>query len=261
MAGEPLEVEGRHINKLESAFNQFWFSICGIPGSPARAFDAGTVEVDRVDNHHLDIRTANGGAALWFRSLPHRPGDNSQVIDARIKFKERVRAVETDGDFRFEIVESITKVQHIEREWDDDGDRVGEARQGVHFDFEESPKDNHPVFHAQFDPACIKGTETDYADRLEIPDFQAPDFPRIPSAPIDVVAATYILLHDHAPGILEEDMGWPSDTHSPLQKLPRFPEDCFHPEPQDGNGMVCDWWYLHATIDDGGIPERDILLR
>lgn len=260
MSGDQVELVPRHINALESAFRDFWFQISGVPGSPARPFEGETIDVRRVDEHHLSIRTAEP-SSLWFRPLPYRPGNTSKVIDARIQFRETVRGIEENGDTRFEIIESVTSLQHVTRITEDGEKRVGEARQGIHFDFKEFPDEHHPVFHAHFDPGCIKDTDDDYADEFRIPDFSAPDFPRIPSAPVDVAGATYMLLHDHKPDILEDDKGWPSQVHSAVQKLPRFPESCFQPIPQDGAGMFCDWWYVHATFDDDGVPKRRVLSR
>lgn len=248
---------------LKQVFQEFWFQLVGISGSRARAVDDEAIKVSFVDDHHLNVYTPRNSHALRFRGLPYRPGDSSRVVDAWLQFNEIVRGVELDGRDRpkYEIVESATRLQYIVEDRAEDGERIGLARQGVRFEFKETPDTNHPVFHAHFDPVCVASGATQDFYRVEEPEFLVPSYPRIPSAPIDVIGATYMLIHDHVPEILEDKEGWPSDTHTAIRKLPQFPESCFNPDPQDGNGMVCDWWYLHATSDEDGIPQRRVLLR
>lgn len=259
MSDNLVKLTGQHIAELKQAFSHFWNSVVGITGSPARGITDETITVNRVDDHRLDVCTPSDSQALWFRGLPFRPGDSSRTIDAWIQFEETVRGVEENGGVRYEIERSVTRLVYAVQERED-GERIGKARQGVHFDFKELPDGNHPVFHAQFDPSCID-TSAIEEYQLQVGGKSAPSFPRVPSAPIDVAAVTYMILHDHKPNLLDEDEGWPSETHAALRKLPQFPSACFDPKPQGGNGMLCDWWYLHATSDDDGVPRREIVTR
>lgn len=262
MLGEPIELTG-YRGDLKRVFQEFWFQLVGISGSCARSVDQEAITVGQVDEHHLNVYTPKNSHALRFRGLPYRPDDSSRVVDAWLQFNEIVRGRELNGPNRptYEIVESATRIQYIVEDRAEDGERIGRARQGVRFEFKEHPDANHPVFHAHFDPVCVESGATQDYYRVEEPEFIIPSYPRIPSAPIDLVGATYMLLHDHVPEILEDDHGWPSDTHTAIQKLPNFPASCFSHDPQGGNGMFCDWWYLHATLNDDGFPQRRVLLR
>lgn len=268
MEGTPVEVDGSNVREVTQAFKEFWYELAGIAGSPARGLDADAIEVTNPEcsppsylQAFTDTSSEGDPEALWFCGIPYRPGDISNDIDVRLQFNEEIQAIDTMYGIRYEIVNAVIRIQYIKKEHVEDRGRIGQVIHGLHFDFNEMPESNHPVFHAQFEPNCISPRAPQQSYRVEPATRSTPSFPRVPSAPVDVAGAAYMILHDHTPNLLEDKHGWPSETHNAIQKLPQFPKHCFAPEPQNGTGMFADWWYLHATSDDEGVPRWDFLPR
>ena len=123
---------------------------------------------------------------------------------------------------------------------------------GFHFDLVNQEKQSldwydHPIYHANFDMKCIdlhflkrEGyTLPEWSNRI--------DYPRIPTAPIDLAGAIFLLLRDHLPELVEK--GWPAKIGNNANKLPHYPNGVLRRNTR--NGQVLDylsWYNLNSRI-------------
>lgn len=200
---------------------------------------------------------------LKISELQYRRDSPDDLFDICFQPELVIRGREDgDGGVRYEIAKSTTRVSYLRRLGDrgDDGRFPAEIKQGMHYDFESEPDARHPIFHVQYTPSAIEvgvfSSEYQITNAEEVAG-EHPDFPRIPSPPMDFVGILYLIIKDHEQG---ETATWPNRVLEFLADLPTFPKWCFDPDPQGGSEMIPEWWYVHA---DGGshVPDDIIVVR
>lgn len=234
-----------HFIDVRNPYKQFWGQLQNVSELSARGDFSEIFDVV-IDDGCISIETQ---PSMWFRDLPYRFGDSSKVVDVFLQIKQKIRIVEQNGDYIYEIKKSNVRIAHTKRVGDR-ADQQIQVEQGIRFDFDLETQENHPVFHAHYNPNCISGSIPSRFS-AEIPDRSYPEYPRIPSAPMDLPGAVFLIMNDHVPSVLDPSEGWPSEPKASLEALPEFPEECFSYHPQDGAKMLCDWWYVHGSNDSG----------
>ena len=236
------EKTGKHIRELEQRFSEFWNKLSNVSGTPARREDVVVQELEQ-DEDTLSVSPKN---PLLLKGLSC--GD--EIVDVWIYFVNSIYGVEVDSGLKYEIEKSTIRVQYL-REEERDDEKVMRPIQGVRFEFEYLPEDYHPVFHAHFEPDCLKPSDVQHRYSKEVISYgeQVIDPPRVPSAPLDLTGVIYMILQDHKPSLLNTNKGWPARTQDAIKELPHFPEKCFEMG-DDGSNRFSDWWYLHWTFDE-----------
>lgn len=199
---------------------------------------------------------------LKISELQYRRDRSDDLFDICFQPNLIIRGREHDDGVRYEIAKSTTGVSYLRRQGDreSDGRFPAKIKQGLHYDFESEPDARHPIFHVQYAPTAINIGVLNQEYRITNADVvteEHPDFPRIPSPPMDFVGILYLIIKDHQQG---ENATWPNKVLEFLADLPVFPKWCFDPNPQAGSEMIPEWWYVHA---DGGphVPDDIIDVR
>jgi hypothetical protein len=172
--------------------------------------------------------------ALEIGGAKSRPNQHSKH---RFKvFLESQCTIEGTGDAKnptLVLTRCVVRVLWLE---DVAADKTPRSLRGLHFDYAED--DHHPVFHVQVDdrvlPPEFIGVEYESdAQRIETP--------RIPTAPMDLCAAVYMILHDHfSPLVLQ---GWSTDAQRAIDGLPRLPCKPISDRVKERGYLDCIWWY------------------
>lgn len=246
MSGETVDLEGEDLYAIKRAYGSFWDMFQSSQGVKAEG-DSDNIRVTLDDG---DVRVEVQG---YFKisELQYRLDRPDDLCDVCFQPELVICGREYNGDVRYEIAKSTTRVTYLRRQDDrqDDGRFPAEIKQGMHYDFESEPDNRHPIFHVQYDPTAINpgvfSAEYEITNADEITG-EHPDFPRIPSPPMDFVGILYLIIKDHEQG---ENATWPNKVLEFLADLPAFPKWCFDPDPQAGSEMIPEWWYVHA---DGG---------
>lgn len=252
MPGDYLEVDETDANYLKTAIEKFLWHLSGEVNdlSPPSELSCG---IDG-ENELIHIETEDSEAVV-FNQIPSRPDQSFDVVDICIQFGLKVAAREIDGVKHFEIQKSKTNILYIDTS---EGRRYGEIESGFRFEFSTLPQADHPVFHTHYDTACISSEFLNDEYELDLTTQYSREYPRVPSAPMDITSVILLVLHDHQPSILNREEGWPPSTTSTLEKIPKFPATVFDPEPQGGKGMICDWWYRHQSPQNEGVFIRKV---
>ena len=245
--------------RLRKNFTQVWNVFVGEVDKAAQNFADSTFEYDLdLDEEVIEVATQEG-KAIQFEQVPHRVGDKSTVVDVCVQFKQRVAPINEEHD-NLEIQESKVNLTYLDTTEAKTGDGVKLLR-GLRFEFDQQPQEHHPVFHVHYDRRCIDSQVLIDEYEIDPSDDQLsnPDYPRVPSAPMDLFSVIQLVLQDHAPDEINDD-GWPSGIGNQFDGFPRFPSSLFSLSPQGGSPMVSDWWYLHQSVDDDGNHRRSIPL-
>ncbi|WP_336344797.1 hypothetical protein [Halalkalicoccus ordinarius] len=257
MSREPVNLESEDLYQIKQAYGSFWDMFQSSQGVKAEG-NSDDIQVMLDDG---DVRVEIPG---YFKisELQYRRDRSDDLCDVCFQPELLIHGREYDGGLRYEIGKSTTRVSYIRRQGNRqaDGRFRAEIKQGMHYDFEAEPDARHPIFHVQYDPTAIDpgmlSEEYEVMNANEIAG-EHPDFPRIPSPPMDFAGILYLIIKDHEQG---ENATWPNKVLEFLRDLPTFPKWCFDPNPQAGNEMIPEWWYVHA---DGGphVPEAIINVR
>jgi len=243
--------------RLENNFQQVWNVFVGQVDKAAQNFADSTFEFDiDSDEEIIELATQNG-KAIQFEQVPHRIEDKSTVVDICVQFQQRVVPINDEPE-NLEIQKSKIALTYLDTTEARTGDGVKLLR-GLRFEFDQQPQEHHPVFHVHYDRRCIDSQVLIDEYEIDPSDDQLPnpDYPRVPSAPMDLFSVIQLVLQDHTPDEVD-DNGWPSGIGNHLEGFPRFPSDLFSPSPQEGSPMVSDWWYLHQSVDDDGNRRRTV---
>jgi hypothetical protein len=249
MSTQEVDLTGSDYSAVRTGYREFWNKLKQVPSINAVGSFDDIFEVEFKEDHIA--ASTKDSRAFRFRSLPYRFGDRSRVIDVFIQVKQRVRAVQQDNEKRYELKDSNVSLVHLKEE-----DGTAAIEQGVHFDFSLNTETNHPVFHAQYDPSSVDRNILPDQYDFDFGDRSFPNYPRIPSAPIDLPGAVFLILHDHVPTALSTLVGWPNGPKDAIPNLPQFPKECFEHAPQNGTPMTCDWWYIHGVQNDEDATRR-----
>lgn len=253
------QVDGRDLDRIEATFATFLNNLSRETESDGTA--SAKFEADFVDGETISVETFDG-EAVKLGPVPYEPGDKSITVEVYIQFGLIVRKRQTDEGTKYVIIKSSTEMVYLQVT-DDDGSESRKRVQGLHFDFdlhaeqangENGEHDaNHPVFHAQYNPNCI---DTVALGHWEPPVHEQtyPEYPRIPCAPLDVVAVGYMILNDHFPERVIANQGWPSNEFL-SENIPHFPEEAFD-SPMPGR-FHCEAWYIHHCTPTGDRPLID----
>lgn len=241
-------------------YENFWDELYGTQNIEAAEKTDEDIDADYSDDR-LVVGTLDEGAFLRFDGMQYHPRRPEQKMDICLRFKHTIRGRETDGEFILELEEATTWISYLRRcgGWTDEGKLPVKIRRGYHYDFEFGPNDDHPIFHVQYDPTAVKlrtlRQRYDILNESDIANDQ-PQFPRIPSAPLDISGVVYQVLKDDVDEE-NENFNWPSGVCNVLSDFPFFPEACFTAEPQNGSWMYPEWWYGHAEEGEGN-HSRDV---
>jgi len=257
MPGETVDLDNEDYIEIQQAYGTFWEMFKGSQGIKAE----GTSEDINVSKDDGAIRV-KVPTFLKISGLQYRRDTSDDLFDICFQPELVICGREVDSSVRYEIAKSTTRVTYLRRLGDreDDGRFPAEIKQGMHYDFESEPATRHPIFHVQYDPASINPGVLNQDYRIMNADEvtgEHPNFPRIPSPPMDFAGVLYLIIKDHEQA---EDATWPSRVLDLLRDLPAFPKWCFDPDPQAGSEMIPEWWYIHA---DGGphVPDEIVNVR
>ncbi|UPM43178.1 hypothetical protein [Halocatena salina] len=257
MPGEIVDLDSEDLYEIKIAYKSFWNRFKGSQGIKAEG-NSDNINVSKYEGKlQVEVPTYFKISGLQYRR--DRPDD---LFDICFRPELTIRGREHDDGIRYEIDKSTTRVSYLRRQSDreDDGRFPAEIKQGMHYDFESEPDARHPIFHVQYAPTAIGIGVLNQEYRITNEDElleEYPDFPRIPSPPMDFVGILYLIIKDHEQA---ENATWPNKVLTSLENLPTFPKGCFDPNPQSGREMIPEWWYVHA---DGGphIPDGIIDMR
>ena len=220
--------DGRDIATLTSRYETFWQKIVALTGGKVGAkSNKNPFSVILSDsNDCVDVSTRRPLELMGAKSRP----------DARSRESYRVAldmqcTVRSGAERDYELERCTVRVLWLST--DAGRDVRPKALRGLHFDYEES-KDHHPVFHAQVNEGVIESVD---CERAPGPGMGTP---RIPTAPMDLCGAIYMLLHDHYSS--EVKQGWPENCRDVVGGLPRLPSTAFQEHVGDSL-MDCVWWY------------------
>lgn len=247
MSEETVGLDGEDLCAIKRAYGSFWDMFQSSQGVKAEG-DSDNIQVKLDDG---DVRVEVSG---YFKisELKYRRDRPDDLCDVCLQPELVICGREHNGDVRYEIAKSTTRVTYLRRQdgRQDDGRFPAEIKQGMRYEFELEPDNRHPIFHVHYDPTAIAPSvlsgEYEITNADEVTG-DHPDFPRIPSPPMDFVGILYLIIKDHGQG---EDATWPNKVLEFLADLPPFPKWCFDPSPQAGSEMILEWWYVHA----GGGP-------
>lgn len=253
MPGEIVDLDNQDYINIQQAYGTFWEMFKSSQGVKAE----GTSEDIMATKDDGAIRV-EVPSFLKISDLQYRRDTPGDLFDICFQPELVIHGREVDGDIRYEIAKSTTRVSYLRRQGDRDSDGrfPAEIKQGMHYDFESEPDTRHPIFHVQYDPAVIEPRVLSRDYRITNVDAvtgEHPDFPRIPSPPMDFVGILYLIIKDHEQG---ENATWPNRVLDLLRDLPAFPKWCFDPDPQSGSEMIPEWWYVHA---DGSPISNDVI--
>lgn len=255
MPGETVDLDNQDYINIQRAYGTFWEMFRSSQGVKAEGTSDDIIVTKDEGTIRVEVPTY-----LKISDLQYRRDTPDDLFDICFQPELIIRGCQYDDNIQYEIAKSTTRVSYLRRQGDreDDGRFPAEIKQGMHYDFESDPDARHPIFHVQYDPTAIDPEvfSQDYRITNEVAD-EHPDFPRIPSPPMDFVGVLYLIIKDHEQG---ENATWPNRVLNLLRDLPAFPKWCFNPNPQAGNEMIPEWWYVHA---DGGphVPDDIIDVR
>lgn len=247
MSISTVDLSNQDYVKILQAYQSFWNMFQGSQGIKAEG-SSDAIEAER-NNGKVYVDTQD---YLKISNLRYRRDRPADILDICFQPELVVRGREANGEVLYEIEQSTTRVSYLRRvgERISDGRIPAEIKQAMHYDFEADPDPGHPIFHVQYEPSSIDLNLFRQEYRIENAEEiveESPDFPRIPSAPMDFVGVLYLIINEHEE---VENSTWPSKVMEFLGDLPRFPKWCFDPIPQSGNEMIPEWWYVHASEND-----------
>ncbi len=261
-----MDLNGANGAEVRNSYQDFLNRISNIPDFGLTEAEDKIVAQTSSGEINVGMNLEDGVSTdlLRFTELPLDGHDGPRKLDICIQFKYTIRGSEESGETFYELKDASTWVTYLERTGGRTNGRVNaKIQQGMHFDCHIRPRKNHPVFHTQFDPTsvklhaltseyCIDGVDPDEQDELEA---KFRDYPRIPSAPMDITGIVYLVLNDHLPTAMELPYGWPPQLRKKVGELPSFPEGCMNRLGEGVKKMVPDWWYVHPSSDGPNTAE------
>jgi hypothetical protein len=223
-------LNGRDIEPVRIAYLTFWEKVTELTSGKAKHLDRQKFNVTLDAKKRLNVDTG----ALEISGAVGRP--NRQSKDRFKIFLQSQCIIEDAGDAKerkLVLTQCVVRVLWLE---DVAADKRPRAVRGMHFDYAED--DHHPVFHVQVDdrvlPPEFVGVEYESdAKRVETP--------RIPTAPMDLCATVYMILHDHfSPVVLQ---GWNADAQRAIAGMPRLPCKPISDRVKERGYLDCLWWY------------------
>ncbi|ELZ81778.1 hypothetical protein C453_17219 [Haloferax elongans ATCC BAA-1513] len=264
MADRDLEFKqlgGDHQGEVFSKFNSFCNQLKNVLNVSVSNDPDLLIDINKSEEG-LEVESPPG-AMFQFTGIPYPSDDGLEVQKLHIGavFEQTIVGRETDDGIVYQTSKSTMRVVYL-KVLDGRNPSTGlfpaEIKNGYHFDFEFPPDDGHPIFHVQYDPESIEldVLEQQYAiQNEEIVDIEVLDSPRIPSAPVDVGGLTYMLTKE-----LPEEVEWPGKLAGELEKLPKYPDECYEPEPQSNQCMLPEWWYVHAS-ENSNLSRKTVATR
>lgn len=207
---------------------------------------------DNITDSGVEI-TCGRGYFIIFRGVKFHPRNIDFKGDICVDFREVVQPEIRGSNVKYQIVESNTAVAYLRYEGGRDPDsrlRNVSLTRAYHFDYRNDPREDHPIFHVHYDPMSINLVELQQLYHIKNTtqirdDSISQNFPRLPSAPMDLSAIVYMIITEH-----QEVEPWPKELHRPVRRLPKFDENSFAPKPQNGRLMWPEWWYIHCKGAD-----------
>lgn len=250
-----------HQSTVFRIFNSFVNELPNILGGGQFKYPEPAVDME-IQDDKLAIYCPGHGI-LRFEDVPYKRGSSDENLHICVRFQQTIRGVDIDGEVKYEVIKSTARTTYLRilSEDGNDGRYKAEIKHGMHYDFDRIPDDNHPIFHVQYDPRSI---DIELLERhYHLPkqgrlDDRYPQSPRVPTAPIDVGGAVHMILRQC---MSQDEFDWPGKLENKLGELPTFPHDCFEPEPQDGESLVPEWWYVHCTDGQTHVPTDLVNLR
>jgi len=257
MSEEIAELGTEDYISIKEAYGSFWEMFRSSQGVKAEG-TSDDIQVTRCEGK-VQVKVH---PYFKISDLQYTRDSSNDLFDICFQPELVIRGRECNSGIRYEIAKSTTRVSYLRRLGDreDDGRFPAKIKQGMHYDFESEPSARHPIFHVQYAPTAIDigvlSQEYKITNGDEVTG-EHPDFPRIPSPPMDFVGILYLIIKDHEQA---ENATWPNKVLEFLRDLPTFPKWCFDPNPQAGSDMIPEWWYVHA---DGGphVPDEVIDAR
>jgi hypothetical protein len=239
-------LSGKHIVRVQAAYSTFWEKITKLTSGKAKRLDRQKLSVNLDDRKRIIVDTG----ALEIGGASSRPSKHHSKQRFNI-FLQSQCTIEGTGDSRdptLVLRQCVVRVLWLEEVA---ADKKPRSVRGLHFDYAED--DHHPIFHVQVDdrvltPAFIGVDYECDATRVETP--------RIPTAPIDLCAAVYMILHDHfSPLILQ---GWSVDTQRAIAGIPRLPCKPITDRVKEHSVLDCVWWYPNHQKGYQGQKRDDV---
>ena len=238
------------IPSLTSVYVNFWNSIRVSLNGYAEQASNNDIEVHSV-NGKLKVKSKT---PFWMTGLPNRRDRrNPGIIDVAITFEQEV-IVKNDhkGDRYLEAVVSYVRMLYLEnydevkRKIGKNGNYKSQVLSGFHFDLVDQENKNmdwydHPIYHANFDLKCIDLGSLRKEGYVLPVNQRRIDYPRIPTAPINLAGAIFLLLRDHLPDSVEK--GWPEMIQKSVSKLPLYPSGILSKYLRDDRYLDCLSWY------------------
>lgn len=255
------QIGGEHQGEVFSKFNSFYNQLKNVLNVSVSNDSDLLIDINRGEEG-LEVESPPG-AMFQFTGIPYPSDDGveGQKLHIGAVFEQTVVGRETDCGIVYQTSKSTMRVVYLkvlEGRDSSTGLFPAEIKNGYHFDFEFPPDDGHPIFHVQYDPESIDlgVLEQQYTiQNEEIVDSEVLDAPRIPSAPVDVAGLTYMLAKE-----LPEEVEWPGKLTGELEKLPKYPNECYEPGPQSNQCILPEWWYVHAS-DNNDLSEETVATR
>lgn len=241
---------GRLIPTLQDGYANFWNSIRIHANGYVQPVSKNDFKV-QIRNGRLRIETRT---PIWLIGLPVRRKEvTGEIFDVAITFEQDVdvKGLGTPSQY-FEAVASYVRILYLDNDKIvskrkvEDSTYRGHVRSGFHFDLVNQENKNrdwydHPIYHANFDLKCIDLNTLGRND-YELPQVSGRiDFPRIPTAPMDLAGVIFLLLRDHRPDLVET--GWPDNIRKLAKRLPRYPHGVLNQYIKQGQILDCLSWY------------------
>lgn len=215
---------------LRDGYVNFWNSIYRLTNGYSKSASSSDVDVWSVSNEKLKVESKS---PFWMTGLPNRRRGSAGDVDVAITFEQEVSVMQPPRSNKyFEAVRSYVRILYLEnyemvtRKIRDDSNYKSSVLSGFHFDLVDQENGSagydHPIYHANFDTKCIDLNSLGREGYKLPSELSRIDYPRIPTAPIDLAGATFLILRDHLPDLVER--GWPNGIQRNVSKLPRYPE-------------------------------------
>jgi hypothetical protein len=222
--------KGRLMDKLNKTYQDFWLWIVNLTDRKAVNLSKGDLKVEDASksNDKIVLRVRSTRPFL-INGLTGRRRDSTRTdYDVAIEFVQYVYFDEQQGCFK--AIKSTVRLLYMEnykivKIHQERFGKPGKIYSGIHFDLVSQDSNNtdgydHPIFHASFDLTCIDPQRAGRGN-YEKPSLGRFDFPRIPTAPMDLGAVIFSILRDHLPEKVIR--GWPQKMSDVIAELPRYP--------------------------------------
>ena len=224
-------LSGRHIVRVRNAYLAFWEKVTKLTSGQAKRLDRNKLEVKfDVQTKRMTVDTG----ALEIVGAASRPNAHSKER-FRIFLQSQciLEGIGEENDPTLVLKQCVVRVLWLE---DVAADKKPRSLRGLHFDYAED--DHHPVFHVQVDDRVLSpefiGVEYECAARRI-------ETPRIPTAPMDLAATVYMILHDHFSSLVIQ--GWSPDAQRAIDGIPRLQCDAISSRVKERGYLDCAWWY------------------